>query len=99
ALAGEETVGDHAVKARAQLLGRDAREDALQLDEATGPGGEVANDEPGPLVTDQVKGARLRRPLLRRMSFGRRYWRHFSLRGGVRSSGLWDSNTESVASG
>ena len=34
ALAGEQAVGDHAVQARAQLLGRDPGQHALQLDEA-----------------------------------------------------------------
>ena len=59
ALAGEQAVGDHAVQARAKLLGGDPGEDALQLDETTRAGGQVAHDEQGPLVPDQVKGARI----------------------------------------
>src|SRR5437868_7076172 len=52
ALAREEAVGDHAVEPRAELLGRDARKDPLELDEPPGAGREVADDQQRPLVAD-----------------------------------------------
>ena len=72
ALAGEQAVGDHAVEARAQLLGRDPREHALELDEATRARGEVAHDQQRPLVADEVERPRIRRPLVIRMTLGGR---------------------------
>ena len=72
ALAREQAVGDHAVEARAQLLGRDAGQHALQLDEATRACGEVADDQQRPLVADQIEGPRIWGPLVIRMTLGGR---------------------------
>jgi hypothetical protein len=78
ALAGQQPVGDHAVQARAELLGGDAGQDALQLDEPPRAAGEVADDEQRPLVPDEVQGTRVGRPLVVRMAFGGRDRRHDS---------------------
>ena len=82
ALAGEQAVGDHAVQARAQLLGRDAGQHALQLDEPAGPGGKVADDQERPLVADEIERACVRSPLvvgvpLGRGNGGHRWWSLF----------------------
>jgi hypothetical protein len=54
------------------LLGRDPGQDALELDEATGAGGEIADDQQRPLVTDEVEGPGVRSPLVIWMTLGRR---------------------------
>jgi hypothetical protein len=72
ALPREQAVGHHAVEPRAQLLGRDARQCALDLDEATRPGRKIAHDQERPLVTDEIEGAAVRGPLVVRMALGRR---------------------------
>ena len=77
ALAGEQAVGHHAVQARAQLLGRDAGQHALQLDEAARAGGQIADDQQRPLVADEVEGASVRRPLVVWMALGGRDWGHY----------------------
>ena len=71
ALAGQQAVGDHAVQARTQLLRRDARQRALELDEPARTADEVAHDQQRPLVADEIQGARVRRPLVVWMAFGR----------------------------
>ena len=80
ALAGQEAVGDHAVQPRAQLLGGDPRQDPLQLDEAAGAAGEVADDEQGPLVTHEIEGARVGRPLVVGVPFLGRWEQGFPAR-------------------
>ena len=67
ALAGEQAVGHHPVQPRAELLGRDPGQDALEFDEPPRPGGEVADDQQRPLVAHQIERARVRRPLVVRM--------------------------------
>ena len=71
-LTGQQAVGHHPVQARAELLGRDARQHALELDEAPRSGRQVADDQQRPLVAHQVEGARVRRPLVVRMPLGGR---------------------------
>jgi hypothetical protein len=44
-LTGKHPLGHHPVQARAELLGRDPREDALEFDEAPRARGEIANDQ------------------------------------------------------
>ena len=75
-LAGQQAVGDHAVQPRAQLLGRDAGQHALELDEPARAGGEVADDEQRPLVPDEIERASVRRPLVVGMPLGGRDRRH-----------------------
>ena len=71
ALARQQAVGDHPVQPRAQLLGRDAGQHALQLDEPARAGGEVADDEQRPLVAHEIERAGVRRPLVVRVALGR----------------------------
>ncbi len=85
ALTGEHAVGDHAVESRAQLLGRDAREHPLQLDEPSRSGGQVANDEQRPFVADQVERPSVGRPLVIRVAFRWGYVRNWELPPGGRS--------------
>ena len=72
ALAREQPVGHHPVQPRAQLLGRDAREHALQLDETPRAAGQIAHDEQGPLVAHQVERPRVRSPLVVGVTLGGR---------------------------
>src|SRR6185312_5804937 len=72
-------VRDHAVEARAELLGRDAREHPLELDEATRARGEVTNDQQRPFVADEVERPRIWGPLVIRMTLGGRRSRDGSL--------------------
>jgi hypothetical protein len=72
ALAREQAVGHHAVQPRAQLLGGDAGQDALELDEPARSGGKIADDEERPLVAHEVQGPGVRRPLVVGMTLG---WR------------------------
>ncbi len=71
ALPREEPVGHHAVQPRAQLLRGDSGQDALKLDEPARPGGEITDDEQRPLVTHEIQGARVWRPLVVGVTFGR----------------------------
>ena len=71
ALARQQAVGDHAVQPRAQLLGGDAGQHALQLDEAPRAGGEVTDDQERPLVAHEIEGAGVRRPLVVGVALGR----------------------------
>ena len=80
ALARQQAVGDHAVQARAQLLGRDAGQHALELDEAPRAGGEIADDQQRPLVADEVERAGVGRPLVVGMALGGRNGRDGDLR-------------------
>ena len=70
ALARQQAVGDHAVQPRAQLLGRDAGQHPLQLDEPARAGGEVTDDQQRPLVAHEVERAGVRRPLVVRVTLG-----------------------------
>ncbi len=72
ALSGQQPIGDHAVQARAQLLGRDPGQHALQLDEASRAGDEVADDQEGPLVPHEVQRPRVGGPLVVRVTLGGR---------------------------
>ena len=72
ALAGQQPVGDHAVQPGAQLLGRDAGQHALELDEPAGAGDEIADDQQGPLVSHQVQRPCVGRPLVVRVTLGGR---------------------------
>ena len=72
ALAGQQAVGHHPVQSRAQLLGRDPGQDALELDEAPRAGGEVADDQQRPLVADEVERAGVRGPLIVGVTLGGR---------------------------
>jgi hypothetical protein len=54
-LACQQTVGDHPVQSRAQLLGGDAGEHPLELHEPSRTGREVTDDQQCPLVSDEVK--------------------------------------------
>src|SRR5207302_723184 len=76
ALAGQHPVSDHPVQAGAELLGRDTRQYALQLDEPAGARSQIADDQQRPLVADEVERSRVRRPLVVWVAFGRRYVRN-----------------------
>ena len=47
-------------------------QDALELDEPARAGSEITDDEQRPFVTDQIEGARVRRPLVVGVTF--RWW-------------------------
>ena len=91
ALTRKQAVGHHAVQPRTQLLRGDARQDALELDEPARTGSEITDDEQRPLVTDEIQGARVRRPLVVGVTFGwwNRWYEEASLvRPGVRAEYL-----------
>lgn len=70
-LTREQAVGDHAIETRPQLLGRDAWQGALQLDEPPRTADEITDDQQRPLVADEIKCPGIGRPLVVRMPFGR----------------------------
>ena len=72
ALAGQHAVGDHPIQPRAQLLGGDSRQHALQLDEPARTGGKVTDDQERPFIPHEIEGTGIRRPLVVRMAL--RWW-------------------------
>ena len=70
ALAGQQSVGNHAIQPRAQLFGGDPGQDPLQLDEPARAACQVADDKQRPLVTHEIQGPCIRGPLVVGVALG-----------------------------